>query len=429
MLERARRSWLLPLCTIAFVGARCGKPVRAPSIVSQPSSVTVAMCQSATFAVAVSGTPPFNYEWVKDGVPVGGAAGATYIVSPAVPGDAGSYAVIVSNAAGSATSAAATLTVTDPGPPPPGPSVVATEAGNSVVRAGDAVVWALNGYVHATSSLCPGAVRSIVDDPEVLAFNLTTDGNRLFWADGKPGGGGIYAAGVAGEGLSRIAHSAFQVGGLALVGPQLVWTDMYNENIQTMPVVGGGVTTYSVAFPAGLSGPSAIGGAGQSLCWSDWNGAAWVDVQTNMIRCRTASGDPVTVASDQGLVSGLAVDGQIVYWVTTIGTAPSSSSAVRSVSVTGGNVVEVANLPASMGGCLFIDGGDLYWTSTAVAVPGGIVGAGALSRVPKDGSSASVTLVGNLAFPGGIYADAQFVYWAEYSIVGNGMERIMRIPK
>jgi len=429
MLERARIGSLLALCEIIAVGARCGKPLRAPNIVSQPSSVTVAMCQPATFAVAVSGTPPFTYEWMKDGVPVGGSAGAAYTLAPAVPGDAGSYEVVVSNAAGSVTSAAATLTVTDPGPPPPGPSVVAAEAGNSVVRAGDAIIWAFNGYVHATSSFCPGVVRSITDDPQVLAFNLTTDGKQLFWADGNPGGGGIYTAGVGGQGLSMVAHSAFEVGGLALVGTQLIWTDMYNEDIEMVPVVGGGVTTYSVAFPAGLSGPGAIAGDGQNVYWSDWNGSAWVDVQTDMIRWRTAGGDLVTVANDQGLVSGVATDGQLVYWVTTIGTAPNLTSAVRSVSVTVGNIVELARLPGSTGGFLFIDGNDLYWTSTAVAVPGGITGAGALSKVPKDGSSASVILVGNLAFPGGVYADAQFVYWAEYSIGGNGNARIMRIPK
>ena len=61
---------------------------------------------TATFAVGVSGGGPLTFQWRKDGAP-SPAPPAPPSPCPAwPPGDAGNYAVVVSNAAGSATSLA-----------------------------------------------------------------------------------------------------------------------------------------------------------------------------------------------------------------------------------------------------------------------------------------------------------------------------------
>ena len=86
--------------------------VVAPTIGTQPASVAVLAGASATFSVAVSGTAPFTYQWLKDGNSIPGATASTYTVASAAVADAGSYSVRVTNSAGSANSAAALLSVT-----------------------------------------------------------------------------------------------------------------------------------------------------------------------------------------------------------------------------------------------------------------------------------------------------------------------------
>ncbi len=87
-----------------------GGPV-APSILVQPQSLVVPPGQSATFSVSAAGTPPLAYQWRKGGLDVPGARSSAYSIPAVTAGDAGSYDVRVSNAAGAATSRAATLTV------------------------------------------------------------------------------------------------------------------------------------------------------------------------------------------------------------------------------------------------------------------------------------------------------------------------------
>lgn len=89
----------------------------APSISQQPASLTVTAGQAAQFTVTATGTAPLAYQWRKGGVALGhggnisGANTATLTLANAQAGDAGSYDVVVSNAAGSKTSDPVTLTV------------------------------------------------------------------------------------------------------------------------------------------------------------------------------------------------------------------------------------------------------------------------------------------------------------------------------
>ncbi|MFI5335407.1 MAG: immunoglobulin domain-containing protein [Opitutales bacterium] len=83
----------------------------APSISTQPASQTVTAGSAASFTVAASGTPAPTYQWQKGGVSISNATGTSYSIASAQSSDAGSYTVVVTNSAGTVTSAAATLTV------------------------------------------------------------------------------------------------------------------------------------------------------------------------------------------------------------------------------------------------------------------------------------------------------------------------------
>jgi hypothetical protein len=84
----------------------------APAIISQPTPMSVSGGQSAFFGVAAIGKPAMSYQWRKNGASIAGATGPTVIIPSSQLSDIGAYDVIVSNAAGTATSASANLTVT-----------------------------------------------------------------------------------------------------------------------------------------------------------------------------------------------------------------------------------------------------------------------------------------------------------------------------
>jgi murein DD-endopeptidase MepM/ murein hydrolase activator NlpD len=84
----------------------------APAIATQPQNVTVNAGQSAKFTVSASGTPSPSYQWTLDRANISGATSASYTIAAAtMPQSGGSYAVVVSNSAGSVTSANAALVV------------------------------------------------------------------------------------------------------------------------------------------------------------------------------------------------------------------------------------------------------------------------------------------------------------------------------
>ncbi len=84
----------------------------APSITTQPASQTVTAGQTATFTAAATGTAPLSYQWQKNGAAISGATSSSYTTPATTTSDGGSgFAVVLSNTAGTVTSAAATLTV------------------------------------------------------------------------------------------------------------------------------------------------------------------------------------------------------------------------------------------------------------------------------------------------------------------------------
>ncbi|MFN8011519.1 MAG: immunoglobulin domain-containing protein [Holophagaceae bacterium] len=82
-----------------------------PTITTHPQSQTTTTGLPVSFSVAATGTAPLAYQWRKNSVAIGGATGTTYSIAAATLSDAGTYDVVVSNSAGSATSNPATLQV------------------------------------------------------------------------------------------------------------------------------------------------------------------------------------------------------------------------------------------------------------------------------------------------------------------------------
>lgn len=93
-----------------------------PTVISsQPQNVVVCPTESATFSVAISGTPATGFQWRRDGVAllddvrISGATAATLTIDSVVSPDAGAYDVVVSSTCESQVSDDATLRTDIPG--------------------------------------------------------------------------------------------------------------------------------------------------------------------------------------------------------------------------------------------------------------------------------------------------------------------------
>jgi len=99
---------------VATLAITVAIPAVAPSIIANPAGATVVEGQTATFAVIAQGTAPLSYEWRRNGTAIAGATASSYTTPPATTADDGAnYRCVVSNLAGSTSSAPATLTVVD----------------------------------------------------------------------------------------------------------------------------------------------------------------------------------------------------------------------------------------------------------------------------------------------------------------------------
>jgi hypothetical protein len=97
-----------------------------PGVMAQPpresSRATGRVGEILRFEAAAEGSPPFKYQWRKDGGVLPGETGAVLILPLYQESDAGAYDVVVSNDLGSATCEAVALIVSGMNPIPANPS-------------------------------------------------------------------------------------------------------------------------------------------------------------------------------------------------------------------------------------------------------------------------------------------------------------------
>lgn len=106
-----------PSLSFALVdNLRMEAAVDSIQILSQSQDQTVACHSNVTLTVTALGTSP-SYQWRKAGAPISGATASTLTISDALCADTAAYSVMLSNLAGTTTSAPVVLTVLDTNPP------------------------------------------------------------------------------------------------------------------------------------------------------------------------------------------------------------------------------------------------------------------------------------------------------------------------
>jgi Concanavalin A-like lectin/glucanases superfamily/PA14 domain len=104
------------------------------TIASPPTTVTALEPGAATFTVGASGSPPFTYQWFRNGTNIAGATSSTYTLPIARQADSGSkFKVQVSNPFSTATSSEATLNVTPDTTPPLPLQITSLNGGFNVI--------------------------------------------------------------------------------------------------------------------------------------------------------------------------------------------------------------------------------------------------------------------------------------------------------
>lgn len=96
-----------------------------PVITAQPVSQVLQEGSAATLVVTAIGTAPLAFQWRRNGQTIPGATQSTYITPALLLGDTGAaYTCVITNAAGTVTSAQAVITVTQYAPPPAPETIV-----------------------------------------------------------------------------------------------------------------------------------------------------------------------------------------------------------------------------------------------------------------------------------------------------------------
>ena len=183
-----------PAGSLASSSARLSVTAIAPSITTQPTDQSITTGQTATFSVVAGGTAPLSYQWQKNGTAITGATSASYTTPAATTADNGvTFAVVVSNFAGSATSGGAKLNVAAPGGPV-APSITVQPADQSiragqtatfsVVASGTAPLsyqWRKNGaaIAGATSASYTTPAETTTDNGATFAVTVTNSAGSV----------------------------------------------------------------------------------------------------------------------------------------------------------------------------------------------------------------------------------------------------------
>ncbi len=166
-MNSLRWAGIIALTVIAGAMVGCGgsgtSGIVAPTITSQPQSITVTDGQTAMFSVAATGSTPLSYQWLRNGQQISNGQDTNYIIPAAQYGQSGTiYSVVVFNSAGPTTSKTATLTVM-----PVAPSITTAPTSQSVLAGGSVTFTVvasgttpLNYQWNKNGVAIPGAVNS-----------------------------------------------------------------------------------------------------------------------------------------------------------------------------------------------------------------------------------------------------------------------------
>ncbi len=195
--DRGRYSVIVSNSSNAITSSMAYLDVVDPVFVKLPTSLCRDAGESAVFVVAANGTPPLNYQWFKDGLPMTGRTSDSLSLTGLAAGDVGYYSVTVSNQWSCVSSPPVSLTVnyvaTDTGfatststwfhlMPQVDGKILSWGGYNEARQPNSRIVrWNADGSVD--EGFCPRASGGSYGLPEVSSLALQEDGKILVGGD------------------------------------------------------------------------------------------------------------------------------------------------------------------------------------------------------------------------------------------------------
>ena len=191
----------------------------APFITAQPTNLAVRVSSNATFIVIADGAPPLSYQWQFNGTNLFNKTNATLLLTNVQLSQFGSYAVIITNNYGAATSSVVTLQLlqvpTIVQQPQPVTAVEGENATFTVVVTNTATLpityrWVRNGAPFATNVLNSTTCTLTLVDVRTNTVGLTNGAGRFF----------VNVVNAAGSVISHTSFSTLAV--IPAVAPSVV---------------------------------------------------------------------------------------------------------------------------------------------------------------------------------------------------------------
>ena len=231
---------------VSWVLGNSWTPILPPLIATSPVAQTVDVGTGFTLSVQAFGFPTLTYQWLRNGIAIGGATGASYIVANSSAGDAGTYSVIVSNGTTSVTTAAVSLVVH--GAPP----VILLQPANTAGLLGATAT--LNGWAVGDG---PFTYQWLKDGAPIVG--ATKQSLRLTGLQASDAGGYAVAITNAG-GTTTSASAALSLVAPATTMPTLPQIPAGIYDVTAYGAIGDGATDNTAAIQAAINAAKAAGG-------------------------------------------------------------------------------------------------------------------------------------------------------------------------
>lgn len=325
--------------------------VVAPAITTQPANQSVSIGQTATFSVTATGTAPLSYQWQKNSANIRGATASSYATPATAAADSGAkFDVLVSNTAGSQTSAVATLTVSVAAVAP----AITTQPANQSVSLGQTATFSVTATGTAplsyqwqkNSANISGATVSSYTAPAAISAD---NGAKFDVIVSNTAGSQtsamatltVNASAVAPTITAQPANQTVNVGQTATFSVTASGTAPLNYQWQKNSVTISGATAASYTTPATSSGDN---GATFDVVVSNTAGSQTSTMATLTVNAATVAATITTQPANQTVTLGQTA----TFSVTATGTAPLSYQWQNNSANIGGATASSYTTPATV---------------------------------------------------------------------------------
>lgn len=166
-------------------------PIATTSVAIQPTNQTTFVGNSVTFKALPNGTAPLSYQWSLNGTNIPGATSASLSLTNVQLAQAGNYAVLAGNGAGSANSSNALLTVL-PSYPAWVPTTAPVLDWTSVACSADGmkiIAVSYNGFIYTSTNFGITWISNSVPGLTWESVTCSSDGTKMAAAAVTIGGG------------------------------------------------------------------------------------------------------------------------------------------------------------------------------------------------------------------------------------------------